>query len=692
MFFLNSVFGFNNPKLPQNDWLNQSLRKAQLEIAKKSYQWTTDAPNLQGVPLLKTQIPLVVPYASRPTLIWVFEVTEVVLKIALNLVEVLTDKVGEDAEKAIKELLDHIEHIQKMHTATKVLLGKQGNEDFSEKLTETLKRSSGLVRESLDGVSELVSGATQSIKHFAEDTLGIETEDAPKSAEQKALNDHGKGLIAHFSKLNQSIINLQARIPQDALADVADFYNDLFKAIPLPEVAKNYASEASFSQYRTQGPNPMLIAVVAKLNANYGITDKGYKSIMGEDDSLAAAIQEKRLFVCDYAELEKLTENDSQLFQSRFVPSPIAFFARAKAAKSLTPVAIQTYQNQSDGDIVYAREAGTRDYWKWMQARTMVQNADGNYHELFVHLARTHLVIEAVAVATHRNLSRRHPLWVLLMPHMEGTLFINEAAAASLISADGPINMVFGGDIHTTQEVAGADRLNYDFYANMLKSDLKRRGVDSTTVLPDYPYRDDALLIWDAIESWAKDYVDVYYQSDRDVSDDKELLAWTDDIITNGQVAGFKVIACKAQLVQVLTMIIFTASAQHAAVNFPQRTLMSYPPALSAAVTGEQPFKLKAGQQAWENTLPPFIPSIVQVSTLVLLGSVYYRKLGEYRSNTFPYLPWFGHNEITKKGGPLDRFKQTLEDIEKHIESINITRDTPYPYLLPSQIPPSINI
>lgn len=31
--------------------------------------------------------------------------------------------------------------------------------------------------------------------------------------------------------------------------------------------------------------------------------------------------------------------------------------------------------------------------------------------------------------------------------------------------------------------------------------------------LSDCPYRDDALLVWGAIESWVRSYLAVYYQS-----------------------------------------------------------------------------------------------------------------------------------------------------------------------------------
>lgn len=54
---------------------------------------------------------------------------------------------------------------------------------------------------------------------------------------------------------------------------------------------------------------------------------------------------------------------------------------------------------------------------------------------MFVHLAQTHLVSEAFCLATQRTLAPSHPLHVLLAPHFEGTLFINEGRRGSCCPA-----------------------------------------------------------------------------------------------------------------------------------------------------------------------------------------------------------------------------------------------------------------
>ncbi|MCX7088135.1 MAG: hypothetical protein NTV00_08805, partial [Methylococcales bacterium] len=66
-------------------------------------------------------------------------------------------------------------------------------------------------------------------------------------------------------------------------------------------------------------------------------------------------------------------------------------------------------------------------------------------------------------------------------------------------------------------------------------------------------------------------------------------------------------------------------------------------------------------------------------------------KLGEYRKNRLPYGQALNDGRVTQAGGPLQQFKQNLQEIERTIEQRNQTR-IPYTFLLPSNIPASINI
>jgi linoleate 9S-lipoxygenase len=49
-------------------------------------------------------------------------------------------------------------------------------------------------------------------------------------------------------------------------------------------------------------------------------------------------------------------------------------------------------------------------------------------------------------------------------------------------------------------------------------------------LLKDFPYAEDGLLLWEALEEWVGDYLALYYKDDAAVVADPELAAWWDDI------------------------------------------------------------------------------------------------------------------------------------------------------------------
>ncbi|MDZ4813780.1 MAG: lipoxygenase family protein [Pseudomonadota bacterium] len=631
----------NRPSLPQDDNpREQQLRRDQIAGAEQTYQWTDQVSSLPGVPLARS-----VPDDDRPTIAWLLEVAEVAIDIAAN--QLLVKISGGDR-----------------------LLAQSGGPALQSHLDD-MRRTVAVIRREHE-----TPGAS---------VLGVVAHAASALA------------CMHRIRLNSQLDALQALIASSYLDDSAprglERYRNLFITLPLPAIADEFMQNDAFARMRVAGPNSLLLQGIEQLPANFRLSNAQYQQVMGATDDLASALSQQRLYLIDYAELQTLVPGTTDGAQ-KYVSMPIALFAVPSGGRSLVPVAIQLGQ-QPDSNTMFLRvdSNASPGWWAWQMARNMVQVAEGNYHELFVHLARTHLLIEAFAVATHRQLAAEHPVNALLLPHFEGTLFINNAAAGSLIAAGGPIDMIFAGTIASTQKTAVAGRLGFDFYAYMLPSNLKQRRVDDARALPDYPYRDDALLVWNAIHDWVRDYVNVYYHGDADILADYELIAWTTELQSLGKIKGFTVISSRAQLTEVLTMIVFTASAQHAAVNFPQRTLMSYAPAISGAAWAPAPVPTPVPTEAeWLKVLPPIPQAQQQLSTLWLLGSVLYRPLGDYRLNHWPYPSWFRDPRITQSGGPLQRFQAALKVVDAQIDERNLQRAVQYEYLKPSLIPTSINI
>ncbi|NES84331.1 MAG: lipoxygenase [Moorea sp. SIO2B7] len=480
-------------------------------------------------------------------------------------------------------------------------------------------------------------------------------------------------------------------------------YKDLFEIIHLPCISHRFQQDREFAAQRVAGPNPLVINLVKEqLPDKFPLTNEQYCSVMGEQDSLEQAIGEKRLYLADYEILYGVRAGNFPPAYRKYIYAPLALFAVPQGTsknRSLVPVAIQCEQTPGANNPIFTSPPpGTsqNQRWYWLMAKTIVQIADGNYHQLISHLGRTHLLIEPFAIATQRQLAVNHPLGILLRPHFEGTLLINHAARLSLINKEGTVDAVLGGTIEESVRIAAEGVMGYPFSFNdsMLPKILELRGVNDADKLPDYPYRDDALLIWNAIHQWVYDYLSLYYENDQDVQNDTEVQQWLQDLISNdgGRIKGMgetttsgKVaIETKQYLIDVATMIIFTGSAQHAAVNFPQKSHMSYVPNMPLA--GYRPAPTTTSgvtERDYFNLLPPIPQAETQMNTTYALGAVYYTKLGYYEDDYF---------EDQRVQQPLQAFQNSLRKIETMIEDRNEVRPTFYDVLSPSLIPQSINI
>ena len=102
-------------------------------------------------------------------------------------------------------------------------------------------------------------------------------------------------------------------------------------------------------------------------------------------------------------------------------------------------------------------------------------------------------------------------------------------------------------------------------------------------LIEDYPYAVDGLEIWSAIEDWVSEYCFFYYPTDDMVQYDSELQSWWMEIHNEGHgdkkdEPWWPEMKTRAELIQACTIIIWVASALHAAVNFGQYPYAGYLP------------------------------------------------------------------------------------------------------------------
>lgn len=639
-----------SPTLPQNaSPASREARAAQLATACAAYQWTDSVASLPGVPVVAS-----LPSAETPTLEWWLKLVAILAGLVKNQIAV--------EEQWLADGLAALDPAVILADKALVAAAELDAASISAKIAANLHTKQGIFADIEEGIELLLV-----------------------DGEIAKLKNHSGNLRSIIERRNAA-----AAVTGTADPRSLETYHSLFQTLPCPSIGWTFEDDLEFARLRVAGPNSVLIEAIADVPVGCAITADQYAVVVA-NDTLAAALTDGRLFQCDYKDLATLVEGSWQ-GRSKYVTCPVALFAVPPGTGTLVPVAIRCDPSDPASPVVLPSLQPDRQ-WAWQLAKLCVQVADGNYHELFVHLARTHLVIEAVAVATHRHLSDEHPLWALLVRHFEGTMFINEAAATSLITPGGPIDHIFAGTIASSQQTAIDARLSFDFTAGILANDLQRRGVTANSALVDYPWRDDALLVWSAIERWVGDYVTVYYDNDAAVTGDTELADWSNEIADAGRLKGFALPLTIPDLIATCTMIIFTASAQHASVNFPQRTIMAFAPAVTGALW-QSTSDIVSGlsKSDWLAAMPPQELALEQLTVLNLLGSLYYRPLGSYCSPDFPYPAWFQDPHIIADQGPLDRFRQRLQAVEAIITARNQSRRRPYDYLLPSLIPSSTNI
>jgi arachidonate 15-lipoxygenase len=459
-----------------------------------------------------------------------------------------------------------------------------------------------------------------------------------------------------------------------------DDYAALFRTIALPPIAGTFQDDRVFALQRLAGANPLVIRQVSGLDARFPVTDAIFRSVL-PGDHLDAAAQEGRLYLADYAQLQGVQVG---LFHGtpKFLAAPLALFAVKKLSGELVPIAIQCGQHPGPDSPIFT----PRDGHAWLAAKTVVQIADGNVHEAVSHLGRTHLFIEPFVIATERQLGESHPLRLLLRPHFEGTLAINELAHTTLLAPGGFVDDLLGGTLEASIGLAAESVRTYRVDEAMLPFALHARGVDAPDVLPDYPYRDDALLYWDAIHAWVDRYLRTYYRSEADLADDYELAAWYRELVASdgGRVTGFgdgSSVGGLDSLIDAVTLVVFTSSVQHAAVNFPQFDLMSYTPNMPLAGFAPAPRSRDASEQDYLDLLPPLASARRQLVILYILGTVHYGTIGAYEGEICD-------PQILV---PLARFRADLTRIGGIIELRNRVRP-PYSFLDPRGVPQSINV
>ncbi|CAL1601170.1 unnamed protein product [Knipowitschia caucasica] len=447
-------------------------------------------------------------------------------------------------------------------------------------------------------------------------------------------------------------------------------------------VRAHWKEDAFFGYQFLNGINPILIQRCSSLPSNLPLTEEMVRLEGGA--TLTDEMQRGNIFLCDYKILDGVKPNVVNS-KEQYLAAPLVLFHNTPE-NELKPIAIQLKQTPSSDNPIFFPSDPEYD---WILAKTYVRSADFNYHELNVHLLRTHLLAEAFSMSLLRNVPRVHPLYKLLVPHTRYTLQINLLARNLLISELGVLTRFAAAGWEGMMTILQRSLAAVTYRSLCIHDNIQERGMES---VPNYYYRDDGLQLWDIIHRFVAGVINHYYKLDTDIQQDTELQAYIQDIFEHGFLSktesgipqSFNTVG---ELVKFVTMVIFTSSAQHSAVNSGQISFGNWMPNFPSTLQLPPP---TVKGNVTENTLLMILPDVNAtvniLATLKLLSTqstVDFVAIGQYPQELFTedYCRFL-----------IEKFQKELADLDAVIDMRNAKLKFPYTSMGPKFMENSVSL
>ncbi|KAI9184830.1 hypothetical protein LWI28_001473 [Acer negundo] len=466
--------------------------------------------------------------------------------------------------------------------------------------------------------------------------------------------------------------DIRKNIPFEMLREILRSDGEKLFEFPMPQVIKEdkyaWRTDEEFAREMLAGANPVIIRRLeefpptSKLDRElYGNQNSTISAIHIESNldglTVDEAIEKKKLFILDHHDplMPQLRRINADTFTSTYASRTILFL---KDDGTLKPLVIELSSPHPDGDQfgtvskVYSPSEHGVEGSIWQLAKAYVGVNDSAVHHLISHWLHTHAVIEPFTLINAGGL-------------LEATIFPAKYA----------------------MELSSMVYKNWVFSEQALPEDLKRRGIaveDPNSphglrlLIEDYPYAVDGLEIWSAIKKWVEDYCFFYYKSDEMVRKDAELQSWWKELREEGHgdkkdEPWWPKMQTREELIESCTIIIWVASALHAAVNFGQYPYVGYMPNRPAISRRFMPEKGTLEYSELESdpdkAFFKTIPTLLQTVLMTVLMEILSR-----HSTDEEYLGQRNTTEWTFDREPLQAFVEfgnKLTKIEENILAMN---------------------
>uniref|UniRef100_A0A8C2BL08 Arachidonate 5-lipoxygenase a n=1 Tax=Cyprinus carpio TaxID=7962 RepID=A0A8C2BL08_CYPCA len=510
-------------------------------------------------------------------------------------------------------------------------------------------------------------------------------------------SEKGVDFVLNYSKAIENLyINQFMHMFQSSWGDFEDFER-IFMRIKntISEyVMEHWKEDFMFGYQFLNGCNPVVIRKCTEIPDKFPVTQKILEASLERGLTLEEELKEGNIFIADYELLDGVTPNATDPCTIQYLAAPICLLYKNSQNK-IMPIAIQLGQTPGEDNPIFLP---TDDEHDWLLAKIWVRSSDFHVHQTVTHLLRTHLISEVFGIAMFRQLPAVHPVFKLLLPHIRFTIAINTKAREQLICECGLFDKANGTGGGGHVELVQKSMKNFTYRSLCFPEAIKARGMDSQEELPYYFYRDDGCRVWQAVTSFVTDVVNIYYDNDKTVQEDVEIQAFVKDVCSFGMQdfdycgkytheSEFpKTLRTKEQLVEYLTIVIFTASAQHAGVNFGQFDWCSWIP--NSPPTMRKPPPTKKGEVDMKyivESLPDRGRSCWH------LGAVW--ALSQFQENEL-FLGMYPDEHFIEKPvkDAMVKFCKNLSEVTKVIKNRNEGKKLPYYYLSPDRIPNSVAV
>jgi linoleate 9S-lipoxygenase len=215
-------------------------------------------------------------------------------------------------------------------------------------------------------------------------------------------------------------------------------------------------------------------------------------------------------------------------------------------------------------------------------------------------------------------------------------------------------------------------------------------------VIKDYPYAVDGLEVWHAIKTWVKDYVTLYYKTDAEIQRDPELQEFWKEAVEIGHgdhkdKPWWPLMNSIDELVESCSIIIWLASAFHAAVNFGQYPfggLILNRPTMTRRLIPEPGTKeydemVVNDQRAYLRTITPKAEAMIDLTVIEILSR---HASDEVYLGTRENKDWTSDERaitaFKRFGNKMAEIEETIERKNKDPDLLNRNGPAKVPYTL----------